>query len=65
MIQTGEDLNHTDDLRRTAIWKAVSRDGHSEKVRLLVDAGCDVNLADVHGTTPLLVIISLVVCINI
>ena len=53
--KTEEDLNHTDDLGRTPLWKAVSEDGHVDEVRFMVEAGCDVNLADIYGTTPLLV----------
>jgi ankyrin repeat protein len=50
-------VNHINKMGWTALLEAIILgDGgkrHTEVVRLLVDAGADVNLADKDGTTPL------------
>jgi uncharacterized protein len=54
---TNIDVNHVNNLGWTALLEAIILgDGssrHTEVVRLLVEAGADVNLADANGITPL------------
>lgn len=57
LLKTDVDVNHVNNLDWTALLEAiVLGDGgeqHTEVVRLLVEAGADVNLADGNGVTPL------------
>ena len=57
LLATPIDVDHVNDLGWTALLEAVLLgDGgaaHTEIVRLLVDAGADVSIADRDGTTPL------------
>jgi uncharacterized protein len=57
LIEAGVELDHVNRLGWTALLEAIILgDGghdHVETVRLLVDAGADVNLADNEGVTPL------------
>ena len=57
LIQAGTDLDHINNLGWTALLEAIIlADGgprHTEIVKLLVDAGADVNLADKERITPL------------
>ena len=57
LLQTEIDVDHVNDLGWTALLEAVLLgDGgaaHREIVRLLVDAGADVSIADRDGVTPL------------
>ncbi|HRW08344.1 MAG TPA: ankyrin repeat domain-containing protein [Caldilineaceae bacterium] len=57
LLQTDIDIDHVNRLGWTALLEAVILgDGgprHTEVVRLLVDAGADINLADSNGVTPL------------
>ena len=40
------DVDAVEENGRSAAWMAVTEDGRSEYLRCLLDAGCDVNLAD-------------------
>lgn len=57
LTRTDVDVNHVNNLGWTALLEAIIlSDGgprHVETVRLLIDAGADVNLADGQGVTPL------------
>jgi len=57
LLRTEIDLDHVNRLGWTALLEAIilGKGGraHTETVRLLVDAGADVNLPDQDGTTPL------------
>ena len=57
LLKTDIDIDHVNRLDRTALLEAIILgDGgprHTEVVRLLVEAGADVNLADGAGITPL------------
>src|SRR5262249_36637441 len=57
LIEAGVDVDHVNKLNWTALLEAiVLADGgppHVEIVKLLVDAGANVNLADGDGVTPL------------
>lgn len=57
LLKTDIKIDHINNLGWTALLEAIILgDGgprHTEVVRLLVDAGADVNLADSNGTTPL------------
>jgi hypothetical protein len=57
LLQTNIDVDHVNRLGWTALLEAIILGGgdraHTEVVRLLVDAGADVNLADGQGVTPL------------
>jgi ankyrin repeat protein len=57
LTRTDVDVNHVNNLGWTALLEAIMLgDGgarHTEVVRLLVEAGADVNLADAEGVTPL------------
>ena len=57
LLKTDIDIDHVNRLEWTALLEAiVLGDGgqrHTEVVRLLVEAGADVNLADGNGVTPL------------
>jgi ankyrin repeat protein len=57
LLQTDIDVDHVNRLGWTALLEAIILgDGgprHTEVVRLLVEAGADVNLADGSGVTPL------------
>lgn len=57
LLKTDIDLDHVNRLGWTALLEAIILgDGgprHTEVVRLLVEAGADVSLADGHGVTPL------------
>lgn len=57
LTRTDVDVNHVNNLGWTALLEAIIlSDGgprHVEVVRLLIDAGADVNLADGQGVTPL------------
>jgi ankyrin repeat protein len=57
LIAAKAPLNHVNNLGWTALMETVvlgNGDGnHTATVRALVEAGCDVNLADRQGTTPL------------
>ena len=54
---TNVDVNHVNNLGWTALLEAIilgeGGSRHTEVVRLLVEAGADVNLADAKGITPL------------
>ena len=56
LLEADADLDHVNDLNFTALLASVIfGDGsapYQEVVRLLVDAGADVTIADVHGTPP-------------
>jgi ankyrin repeat protein len=57
LLKTDIDIDHVNRLGWTALLEAIILgDGgprHTEVVRLLVEAGVDVNLADGNGVTPL------------
>ena len=57
LLRTDIDLDHVNRLGWTALLEAIilgeGGRAHTETVRLLVDAGADVNLPDEAGTTPL------------
>ena len=57
LVRTAIDLDHVNDLGWTALLEAVILgDGgatHQEIVRILVDAGADIEIADADGVTPL------------
>ena len=57
LLDTDIELDHVNRLGWTALLEAIilgeGGRAHTETVRLLVDAGADVNLADKDGTTPL------------
>jgi ankyrin repeat protein len=57
LIAAKAPLNHVNNLGWTALMEAVvlgnGGANHTATVRALVEAGCDVNLADRQGTTPL------------
>ena len=57
LLETEIDVDHVNNLGWTALLEAIILgDGgprHTEVVRLLVDAGADVNLADGNGVSPL------------
>lgn len=57
LLNTDIDVDHVNNLEWTALLEAIILgDGgsqHTEVVRLLVDSGADVNLADGDGVTPL------------
>lgn len=57
LLKTDIKINHVNNLGWTALLEAIILGGgssrHVEVVRLLVDAGADVNLADGKGVTPL------------
>ena len=57
LLTTDIDLDHVNRLGWTALLEAIilgeGGRAHTDTVRLLVDAGADVNLADRDGTTPL------------
>ena len=57
LLETDIDIDHVNRLGWTALLEAIILGGgdaaHTEVVRLLVEAGADVNLADGQGVTPL------------
>ena len=57
LLETDIDVDHVNRLGWTALLEAIILGGgdaaHTEVVRLLVEAGADVNLADGQGVTPL------------
>jgi ankyrin repeat protein len=57
LIAAKAPLNHVNNLGWTALMEAVvlgnGGSGHTASVRALVEAGCDVNIADRQGITPL------------
>lgn len=57
LLETNIDVDHVNRLGWTALLEAIILGGgdaaHTEVVRLLVEAGADVNLADGQGVTPL------------
>jgi len=57
LIAAKAPLNHVNNLGWTALMEAVvlgnGGTNHTAAVRALVEAGCDVNIADKQGTTPL------------
>ena len=57
LVRTAVDLDHVNDLGWTALLEAVLLgDGgaaHQEIVRILLDAGADIGIADANGVTPL------------
>ena len=57
LLETDIDVDHVNRLGWTALLEAIILGGgdaaHTEVVRLLVEAGVDVNLADGQGVTPL------------
>lgn len=57
LLKTDIDVNHVNNLDWTALLEAIilgdGGEQHTEVVRLLVEAGADVNLPDGSGTTPL------------
>lgn len=57
LVRTAIDLDHINDLGWTALLEAVilgdGGDAHQGIVRILVDAGADVEIADAAGVTPL------------
>ena len=57
LTRTDVDINHVNRLGWTALLEAIilgeGGERHIEVVRLLIEAGADVNLADSHGVTPL------------
>ncbi len=57
LIAAKAPLNHVNNLGWTALMEAVvlgnGGANHTATVRALVEAGCDVNIADKQGTTPL------------
>lgn len=57
LTRTDVDVNHVNNLGWTALLEAIilgeGGPRHTEVVRLLVEAGADVNLADANGVTPL------------
>jgi ankyrin repeat protein len=57
LLATEIDVDHVNRLGWTALLEAIilgeGGRAHTDTVRLLVDAGADVNLPDKDGTTPL------------
>ena len=57
LLETGIEIDHVNRLGWTALLEAIilgeGGPEHTEVVRLLVDAGADVDLADANGVTPL------------
>ena len=57
LIAAKAPLNHVNNLGWTALMEAIvlgnGGTNHTAAVRALVEAGCDVNIADKQGTTPL------------
>jgi ankyrin repeat protein len=57
LIAAKAPLNHVNNLGWTAVMEAIvlgnGGAGHTATVRALVEAGCDVNIADRQGITPL------------
>jgi ankyrin repeat protein len=57
LIEADSDLDHLNDLNFTALLAAVifgdGTEPYLDTVRLLVEAGADVTIPDVHGQTPL------------
>ena len=57
LLETDIEIDHVNRLGWTALLEAIILGGgdgaHTEVVRLLVEAGVDVNLADGQGVTPL------------
>jgi ankyrin repeat protein len=57
LIAAKAPLNHVNNLGWTALMEAIvlgnGSSGHTAAVRALVEAGCDVNVADRQGITPL------------
>ena len=57
LLDTEVEIDHVNRLGWTALLEAILLGGggreHTEVVRLLVEAGAEVNLADGHGVTPL------------
>ena len=46
LLKAGCELNARDSHGCTALWSAVSTDGHVAHVKLLIQAGADVTIAD-------------------
>ena len=57
LLETDIEIDHVNNLGWTALLEAILLGGgdgaHTDVVRVLVDAGADVNLADANGVTPL------------
>jgi ankyrin repeat protein len=57
LLETDVDVDHVNRLGWTALLEAIILGGgdaeHTEVVRMLVEAGADVNLADAQGVSPL------------
>jgi uncharacterized protein len=57
LVRTAIDLDHVNDLGWTALLEAVilgdGGDAHQRIVRILVDAGANIEIADADGVTPL------------
>ncbi len=51
-LKAGANINYADELDWTALTYAARRD--TDIVRILIDAGADVNCADVHGNSALM-----------
>ncbi|KAJ6028114.1 hypothetical protein N7540_003690 [Penicillium herquei] len=52
LVDAGADLDSTDAIERTALWRA-SRDSHLKVVKFLVEKGANISVADKFGVTPL------------
>jgi len=55
LLETGIDINHTDDLGQTALYRAVGaeRRGSAETAKILMEAGADLNIVSKFGTNAL------------
>jgi ankyrin repeat protein len=53
LLERGADIKHTDFLKTTAL-RAATLGNDTETIKMMIDAGVDVNAADLPGITPLM-----------